>query len=221
MPFAQDVVHSYERLQAEVDGLTGLKSGIIRIATFSSAATHIVPKIIEKFQKDFPGIDYEVLMGEYSEIEQWVSEGRVDCGFTVLPPDGDFDTISIGEDPYMAVVPAKHPMKDLQKFPIEEFGKEPFMLLEHGRHEVIADYLSQNGILPKVHFATWEDYAIMSMVERGLGISIMPKLILKRTPYRIKAIPLSVPLSREIGIILKNKETASVATKKFLAYVNS
>lgn len=82
MPFAQDVVHSYERLQAEVDGLTGLKSGIIRIATFSSAATHIVPKIIEKFQKDFPGIDYEVLMGEYSEIEQWVSEGRVDCGLS-------------------------------------------------------------------------------------------------------------------------------------------
>lgn len=219
LPFAHDVVNSYSRLQSEVDGLIGLKSGIIRIATFSSAATHIVPRIIERFQKDYPGIDYEVLMGDYEEIETWLNEGRVDIGFTKIPCEGKFDVIPLINDPYLAVVPANHRLSNEKVFPINEFENEPFLLLEHGKQEMIYDYLLKNDVHPKVHFATWEDYAIMSMVERGLGISILPKLILKRIPYKIKSIPLSVPLSREIGIIMKDKNRLSAAAEKFLTYI--
>ncbi len=77
----------------EVDELNGLQSGLIRIGTFSSVATHWLPNIIKEFQKAYPGIDYELLLGDYTEIEEWISEGRVDCGFLRLPTDSDFETI--------------------------------------------------------------------------------------------------------------------------------
>ena len=70
-----------------------------------------------------------------------------------------------------------------------------------------------------VHFTTWDDYAIMSMVESGLGISILPELILKRVPYRIVAKELDVPAYRKIGIALRSKKTASLAVKRFLEYL--
>ena len=38
---------------------------------------------------------------------------------------------------------------------------------------------SVDGLTPRVHVTTWDDYAIMSMVESGLGISILPELILR------------------------------------------
>lgn len=50
-------------------------------------ATHWMPKIIKEFQKDYPGIDYEMLLGDYTEIRSWIAEGRGDCGFLCLPTD--------------------------------------------------------------------------------------------------------------------------------------
>lgn len=59
LPFIKNVCNAYERLEVEVDELNGLKSGIIRIGTFSSVATHWIPNIIREFQKEYPNIEYE------------------------------------------------------------------------------------------------------------------------------------------------------------------
>ena len=68
-------------------------------------------------------------------------------------------------------------------------------------------------------FTTWDDYAVMSMVESGLGIAILPELILKRVPYKILSKELDVPAYRDIGLALRSKKTASLAVKKFLDYL--
>ncbi len=57
------------------------------------------------------------------------------------------------------------------------------------------------------------------MVESGLGVSILPQLILKRIPYRVAIRALDVPAYREIGFTLRNKKTASLAAKRFLEYL--
>jgi DNA-binding transcriptional LysR family regulator len=58
----------------------------------------------------------------------------------------------------------------------------------------------------------------MSMVENGLGISILPELILKRSPYRILMKELEVPAFRSIGIAMRDKHALSLAAKQFLDY---
>lgn len=83
LPYAKSVIDEFEKLQMQVNELNGLQSGLIRIGTFSSVATHWLPNIIKEFQKDYPNIDYEMLLGDYTEIEEWILEGRVDCGFCV------------------------------------------------------------------------------------------------------------------------------------------
>ena len=75
LPYAKSVVAEFEKLQMEVDELNGLQSGLIRIGTFSSVATHWLPNIIKEFQKAYPNIDYELLLGDYTEIEEWI----LDC----------------------------------------------------------------------------------------------------------------------------------------------
>lgn len=219
IPYARDVVNDYRKLQMQVDELSGLKVGMIRIGTFSSVATHWLPNIIREFQRDYPNVDYELLMGDYEEIEKWVQEGRVDCGFTKFPVSSDLETIFLEQDFYMAIVPEGHLYAADEEFDVSIFENEPFLLLEHGNKEEVSEYLEQQGLYPKIHFTTWDDYAIMSMVEGGLGISILPKLILRRVPYRIKAIPLSEPLTRNIGLILRSSKSASIATKTFLDYL--
>lgn len=219
LPRAKAIVDEYEKLQAEVDSLNGLQSGIIRIGTFSSVATHWLPNIIREFQKDYPNIDYELLLGDYTEIEEWISEGRVDCGFLRLPTKPDFETVFLEQDELMAIIPENHRYADSEVFPVAALCDEPFMLLEKGAKAEISEIFERCGLTPKVHFTTWDDYAIMSMVESGLGISILPRLILKRIPYKIIAKPLDVPAYRNIGIALKSTKTTSIAVTHFMKYL--
>lgn len=218
-PYAKSLISEYEKLQMQVDELNGLQSGLIRIGTFSSVATHWIPNIIKEFQKDYPHIDYELLLGDYTEIEEWILEGRVDCGFLRLPTHPELETVFLERDRLMAVIPENHHLATSKKFPVTALCDEPFMLLEKGAKAEISEIFEKYNLTPKVHFTTWDDYAIMSMVESGLGISILPQLILKRVPYKIIAKELDVPAYRNIGLALRNKKTASLAVQRFMDYL--
>lgn len=219
-PHIREVCDAYLRLQMEVDEVKGIRSGKIRIGTFSSVATHWLPNIIKAFQKDYPRIDYELLLGDYREIEQWIGEGRVDCGFLRLPVQTPLDTVFLEEDPLLAILPESHPLAGCGQFPLKDIGKEPFLLPEKGANTEISDFLERMGVGVKAYFTTWDDYAIMSMVEGGLGISILPRLILQRNPYRIVTKELDVPAARAIAFGVKNRKTVSPAVKKFMEYLD-
>lgn len=218
-PYAKELCDKYRNLQMQVDELNGLQSGIIRIGTFSSVATHWLPNIIKAFQKDYPNIDYELLLGDYTEIENWILEGRVDCGFLRLPTHPDIETIFLEQDKLLAVLPENHYLADKEKVSVSDLCNEPFMLLEKGAKAEISEIFEKSGLTPKTHFTTWDDYAVMSMVESGLGISILPELILKRVPYKIVAKELDIPAYRNIGLAMRDKKTVSLAVKKFIEYL--
>jgi len=220
LPYAKKICEDHQRLQMEVDELHGLRSGIIRIGTFSSVATHWLPNIIKAFQKDYPNMEYELLLGDYTEIESWIAEGRVDCGFLRFPTVPEFDTIFLEQDDLMAVLPEEHPLSGCDTVSLEQLCGEPFMLLEHGEKAEVSELFESSGLLPRIRFTTWDDYAIMSMVESGLGVSILPRLILRRVPYRIVAKKLDIPAYRSIGLAVRNKDAAPVAVKRFLDYLD-
>jgi DNA-binding transcriptional LysR family regulator len=219
LPYAKSVCDEYNKLQMQIDNLNGLQSGIIRIGTFSSVATHWLPNIIKEFQKDYPNIDYELLLGDYSEIEQWIAEGRVDCGFLKLPTDADFEILQLERDDFMAVLPENHPLAKCDEVSIASLCDEPFLMLGKGANGEVSKVFEKCGLSPNVRFTTWDDYSIMSMVESGLGVSILPKLILRRVPYHIVIKKLSVPAYRDIGFALRGKRNASLAVKKFMQYL--
>lgn len=219
LPYAQRVCNEYQRLQMQVGELNGLKSGLIRIGAFSSVATHWLPNIIKEFQKDYPNIDYELLLGNYTEIEEWILEGRVDCGFLRLPAHPNLDSIFLQQDKLLVILPENHPLSECERFPVTALCNDPFILLEKGAKSEVSEIFERCELTPKIHFTTWDDYAIISMVESGLGISILPELILKRIPYRIVKKELDVPAYRKIGLAFRDKKSVSLAVKRFMEYL--
>ena len=173
LPFAQSLCGEYEKLQAQVDELNGLQAGLIRIGTFASVATHWLPRIIRAFQKDYPGVDFELLMGDYDEIERWTLEGRVDCGFLRLPADPALETLPLARDDLVAILPEGHPLAQLEKIPLASLCQDPFILLEKGVNREVSELFRRYGLTPQVRYTLWEDYAVMAMVESGMGISIL------------------------------------------------
>ena len=221
LPFARRVVREYEKLTNEVNELNGLRSGHIRIGTFSSAATHWLPHIIESFQRDYPNVDYEILVGDYSEVEELILTGRVDCGFLRLPVSPDLETTFLERDKLLAVLPEGHPLTALDRVPVASLATEPFMLFQKSEKGEISRIFDDAGLRPNVKFTTCDDYAAMAMVESGLCVSILPELILERVPYRIVAKELDVPAYRDMVFVLRDKKTASLAVQKFSEYLGN
>ena len=117
------------------------------------------------------------------------------------------------------VLPAGHPLVEKDAVAIEELSGLPFLLLEHGGKTEVSDLLERYHVQPDIRFTTWEDFAIMAMVERNMGVSILPDLILQRIPYRIEIRSLRKPYYRPIGLAIKSAKRLTPAARKFIEYL--
>ena len=222
MPFVEALCEDERRLAERVREVVGMEAGSLVIGTFSSVATHVLPDAIGRFQARHPGIEYELRMGDYSEIESWVAEGLVDFGFLPYPPQEPREGLArevVLEDELMAVVPRGHRLAARGSIALADLCEEPFILLERGSDNEISPLFERAGLSPQARFSTWDDYAIMAMVEKGLGISILTEMIMRRCPYKVVAKSLEQPVYRDIVLAFRGKERSSLALQRFIEYL--
>ena len=155
------------------------------------------------------------MLGNYSEIEHWVREGRADCGFTRFPCDNEFDAQFFAQDEQMVVLPKDHSLVDKKEISIQELKSLPFLALEQDGNTDVEIIFKEAGFEPNTVLTTWDDYAIMAFVEQGFGVSILPSLILKRINYDVVIRPLKKPVFRDIRLIKKKNQIASRAFEVF------
>ncbi|WP_165248820.1 LysR family transcriptional regulator [Adlercreutzia sp. ZJ141] len=219
----QKMCRMYDDLCMHIDQVRGIDTGLIRIGATSVLSTVWLPNIIGAFRADYPGIRYEVVQGDYGELETKVREGTLDCAFLRLPASGRFHEIPLESEGWVAVLPEGHPLAELDEVPPEELLEYPFILPERfgdkEENDVVSKAIERWGLTPNTIAAGWIDDAALAMVERGLGVSIMPEMCTRRKAFRIVMRPLAHARSRDVGVILKSLDAASVATRKFLEYL--
>ena len=219
LPAIRGLLNSSEQLDQTAAAIRGLDSGTIRIGAFTSVAVHWLPTILKHFQEDYPKVEFRLLNGDYHDVEQWLNEGSIDIGFINLPCAAECECIALMEDRLLAIVPESSRFASYQKFPLIECETEPFIsLLESSDHDA-RRALESAGVKPNVRFYTKDDYAIIAMVEQGLGISIMPELLLKDRNDRLITLPLVPEAKRTIGLAIAAGDRAGPATRRFAEYV--
>ena len=219
LPYIQLLCEDFRMLEHHVEEITGIQSGMIRIGTLPSIAIHWLPNIIHRFRTDYPNIEYELMIGDYREIERWIGEGRVDCGFVQLPTRKEFDTIFLERDEYKVILPMGHPLAEKETIDIQDLDGKPFIMLAAKDNMEVPEILARAKVQPDVLLTTWEDHAVMSMVERGFGLAIEPSLMCRRVPFQFEMRSLTEPCYRNMGLGFRSQRTASSAVKKFIQYL--
>ena len=219
IPAIRNLLSSAEQLNQTAASIRGLDSGTVRIGTFTSVGVHWLPGVLKEFQRDYPNVDFKLLNGDYHDVEQWLEDGSIDVGFVNVPSAADCECIPLMEDRLLAILPKHSRFDSYPKFPLVECETEPFIsLLESSDHDA-RRALDAAGVKPNVRFYTKDDYAIIAMVEQGLGISIMPELLLKGRHDELRILPLIPEAKRVIGIAIAAGDKAGPATRKFVDYV--
>ena len=219
MPSIRGMLNYQEQLKQTVSAIRGLDFGTVRIGAFTSVAVHWLPGVIKEFQQDYPNVDIKLLNGDYHDVEQWISDGSIDLGFVHVPSRLDCECVPLMEDRLLAILPPDHKFASYPKFPLVECETEAFItLLETSNHDA-RRALDAAGIKPNIKFSTKDDYAIIAMVEQGLGISIMPELLLKGRHDSIKIKELVPPSKRTIALAITETSKSSPATNRFADYI--
>lgn len=218
-PTIQRICNEQHQLETQIGALHEFETGSIRIGTISSIATHLLPPLLSSFNAEYPNIRFELLLGEYGEISEWIEQGRVDFGFLRLPVDRPFEIKPILTDPLLVVLPPNHPLSVYQNIPPKELENYPFILLSRTYSAEVPDLVKDQGLTLDVRYRTWDDYAVMVMVEQGLGISILPNLMLKRCSYAITSRPLEGGAFRTLVLARRKATPPSLAVERFLSFL--
>ena len=199
---AETMLEIREKIDYEVNLAKGLQGGRVRIASFRSAATHLLPPLLARFHQRFPSIELVITEDDPVGIDQALREGRVDIGLVPLPrASEDFDSWEIARDEFVVLLPDR-PMT--QPVPAtltwDMLAHYSFILYNYAECTVVVlNHWTQWGQTPRVAYEIKEDSTIVSMVAQGLGAAILPRLAALPIPDGVQVRSLPVPLERIIG----------------------
>ena len=219
LPVIRSILDSSSQLDQIVASIRGLDAGTVRIGAFTSVAVHWLPEIIKSFQIQYPRIEFKLLNGDYHDVEQWLHDGLVDIGFVHTSSALNYHCIPLAEDRLLAILPADHRLAGADRFPLAEAARESFISLPDSSAQDAMNALTSAGIKPNIKFTTKDDYAILAMVRHGLGISIVPELLLTGQHSGLSVKELDPPSSRTIRLAVRSMETAGPATLKFVEHI--
>ena len=214
--FVRQIADWEHYLSEAIDDIRDLRSGSVRICTFSSVYIHWLPGIIRKYHERYPNIHVDIISCEVeSEMEQKVMQREVDCAFLPDIPRGDMDYFPLMEESLMVAVPADHPMAFKSKFPRSELKNYPYIMFTFDKPD-FNDLIFRGTQMPQVAFTVDNDYAAMAMVGQGLGIAIFPQILLGDMPFPIRALELDPPQRRHVNIATRSMDTCTHAAREFI-----
>lgn len=219
LPIMREIVRWDERFRQTAAEINGVSIGTVRVGCYSSIAYHWMPRVIRAFRRDHPKIAIDIMEGSVDEIERWIEERSVDVGFLSARRGQKFRTVRLAEDSVLVLLPPEHPLSAAERFPLSALGGAPFIVTDDSdAYPVVKAYEEKYGQIPDMKISSTGD-ATISMVACGLGVSILPALMLRGHSDGVVVKEIEPPFFRTIIMGMRAPEELSPAARRFLDYV--
>ncbi|MCI2058561.1 MAG: LysR family transcriptional regulator [Oscillibacter sp.] len=221
MPIIRQLLNINECLEQNIAKIKGADTGRIRIASFSTVATYWLPPILRDFQKNFPNVEIQIVESGADRIETMMENHEADLCLYSGGASKNFEWMPLYVDQLMALLPPGHPLTELEAVPIEALESEQFIMPLAGYDYEVHHILDQLNHYPHIRFSSCADSTIISMVSEGLGISILPELLLRNYRTDAVAMPMNPAQHRILGMGVTQVRAASPVTRNFMHYVQN
>jgi DNA-binding transcriptional LysR family regulator len=214
---ARNALSAIEALEQEAQlERDGLKL-TLKIATIRSLGSHVLPSVIRDFQLEHPGVQFEVLDYDSEDelIPTKVLEGVADIGLVTLgyPMPSEILEWEIAQDEY--VVLWKNDGR-IRAPDWAELKQQPFILCNSSCGTKIAAHLKSVSQEFEPAFTVGNDSVVVSMVNHGMGFSIMPALAVHPLPRGVTSFSMPDPLKRRLGVVTSRAKSVTPAVKAFI-----
>ena len=214
-PLVRDCLAGSAALEREISRINSHKEDSVRVAAYESIARHWLPEVIQQFRREHPDVTVDIQMGSVDEVYRWVLEDRVDMCFASRQDYNTLDWTPLRDDELLAILPPDYPDGD-DAFPIEFFNGQEFLMPSMGFDKDILRVLNEHGVAPLIRTTQVSDSAVISMVEHGLGVSVLSRLVLRGRQNSVRALPLLPQAFRELGIAARPRKELRPIVRKFI-----
>jgi DNA-binding transcriptional LysR family regulator len=202
---ADAIVARLQAAQADVAALLEGGAGTLRVGTFQSTGARILPRLLQRFSGDWPGVDVRLTESANDpDLLASVERGELDLSFAMLPlPEGPFEIVELTRDPWVLLVAADAPLAE-RGTPVRsrEVVALPLIGARLCRSRTQLDaYFHSAGLAPNYVFHSDDNSTVHALVAAGVGAALLPELCVDRNDDRVVALDLSPsPPPRVIAI---------------------
>lgn len=220
LPLLERFVDTQQDLLQASHRISQANSGLIRIGSYPSIARNWLPQIISSFQEKYPAFRIEIVVRSREGCYNALKTGQVDLLFACQNEHYDYHFQPMKHDYYMAVVPKGTYHSDSGFFHIKDFERFPFLMPSFGKDKNVVMALQDNGVEPRQLSVYSDNAVIISMVNGGMGATILTELVLRGLVVQSDVFPLQPAAYRVIGLVYKRASDLTPAEKLFIEHVN-
>ncbi|MBE6644680.1 MAG: LysR family transcriptional regulator [Ruminococcaceae bacterium] len=215
LPYFEAMIECEEDIMNVSREISQKSGGQLRIATYSSISRNLLTGLIRDFRRDFPDITLSVNVVD--SVRGWLENGRADIVFADSGVLLKNEFYPIMQDEYFAVAPTGW-FDGRESINYEELYKFPYI--------DTCDFHSDVDFNPerfkeRILFKSEDDLSVINMVREGMGVTVLPELVLKKNLDGVSVLKLEPKITRTLGFAYKKQSPKTMALSKFIKYIKS
>jgi DNA-binding transcriptional LysR family regulator len=226
LPQAIGFLERAQELCRSLDIETGARE--IRVASSQYLIRYLLIDILKSFRKAAPEIHVRVSTMNELEVEETLrSDPEVSRGVAApYEPSPELDYHELFAMSWSLITPPRHPLAARRRVRLQDLIDQPLIIYERGStgRQHILDAFHENGLSPQVALETTGTETIVSMVEAGLGIAIVPLLpsgaVTRGRRVRARALDASIRLIHS-GVLVRRGEKLSASSARLFEFIRS
>lgn len=205
---ARNVLNELEGAMLGIRDVAERLSGEVTFACVPSAVGYFLPAVVEAYHARYPGIRLRVMDESSGDVLLAVTRGEADFGLTYIgTQEADVEFLPLMEEAFVVACKASHPLAARKHVKWEELGQYDYITLAQGSGNrfLIDQALARLATRPRWYCEVHHVPALVSLVQAGLGIGVVPRMALPPDSERgLMAIPLESPrITRTLGLIAR------------------
>ncbi|RII29100.1 MAG: LysR family transcriptional regulator [Geobacter sp.] len=218
---AEGILAGLKAAELEMAEIRGLIKGEVRVGIPPMMSTYFFPDIIYEFKRRYPQLNLSVNGEGAWRIQQMISRGEIDMGvITGKEIPDDLETRHFRREEVVVCVSREHRFAKRKSVTLEEFAGEPLIFFKEGYYlrELIGEVLKGTGQSPHVVFETNMFSLVKSLVQRGMGISTLLRMVVAGDEA-LSAVSLDPPLHIDLVIAWEKHAYLSRANRAFVDFL--
>lgn len=209
-----------------VAAVQGLKLGTVNIGTVQSLPAFLdLPSLLSEFHGQYPGIEVRLTQGGSTDLLDGIRNNRIDIAFLPMceAPNG-IATEMIACESLVLASSQTHPLAGQTGVPLESLAGEPFVdfARDWGTRRLVDRAFAEAGLERSIAFEVSDLDTLLQLVERGLGVALLPEPVAKTTRFALGVAELAEPeICWELVVAYSDRQGSDRAARIMLDLIKT
>jgi DNA-binding transcriptional LysR family regulator len=182
---AEAIMARLAEVEAELEAIAGLRGGRLRMASFESAGSTLMPLAIAGFRAKHPAVELSLSLAEPEDCVPQLRSGELDLAIVfesaVVDQVDGIERVHLLEDPMYLALPSDHPLAHRRRLRLEDLAGEAWIAgaADCECNRLISRACAMAGYQPRIAFQTDDYTAMQGFVAAGVGVSLIAELGLR------------------------------------------